>query len=112
MKPRTKFQHKVVEASKKLPNLTPAQIRWAFTHVVEPIGRRTSKGEITCLDCGEVFHNTTKHKQCVCPHCGTKLLIEDTRKLNFKQREYAAYITTSDGLQVIRIFMVDYYAKI
>lgn len=60
MKPRTKFQHKVVEASKRLPDLTPAQIRWAFTHVVEPIGRRTSKGEITCLDCGEVFHNMTK----------------------------------------------------
>lgn len=112
MKPRTKFQHKVVEASKRLPDLTPAQIRWAFTHVVEPIGRRTSKGEITCLDCGEVFHNTTKQKHCVCPHCGAKLRIEDTRKLNFKQREYAAYITTSDGLQVIRIFMVDYYAKI
>ena len=112
MKPRTKFQHKVVEASKKLPNLTPAQIRWAFTHIVEPIGRRTSKGEITCLDCGEVFHNTTKHKQCVCPHCGTKLLIEDTRKLNFKQHAYAVFITTCDGLQVVRIFMVDYYAKI
>ena len=112
MKPRTKFQHKVVEASKRLPDLTPAQTRWAFTHVVEPIGRRTSKGEITCLDCGEVFHNTTKQKRCVCPHCGTKLRIEDTRKLKFKQREYAAYITTSDSLQVIRIFIVDYYARI
>ena len=112
MKPRTKFQHKVVEASKRLPDLTPAQIRWAFTHVVEPIGRRTSKGEITCLDCGEVFHNTTKQKRCVCPHCGAKLRIEDTRKLKFKQHDYAAFIAACDGLQVIRIFMVDYYAKI
>ena len=58
MKPKTKFQHKVVEASKRLPELSPAQIRWACTHVIEPIGRRTSKGEITCLDCGDELVKT------------------------------------------------------
>lgn len=112
MKPKNKFQQKVIEASKKLPPLTAAQIRWANTKVLNAVGRRTTKGDITCLDCGEVFHNTTKQKRCICPHCGTKLRIEDTRKRTFKQCRYALYITTCDGLQVIRIFMVDYYAKI
>jgi hypothetical protein len=112
MQPRTKFQKKAVEASKKLPPLTPAQERWAYTKVVEAVGRRSSKGIVTCLDCGEVFYNDTKQKHCTCPACRTRLRIEDTRKQKFNQEGYATYITTCDGLQVIRIFKVHYYAKI
>lgn len=112
MKPKNKFQQKVVEASKKLPPLTPAQERWAYTKVIESVGQRTRKGVVTCLDCGEVFHNDTKRKHCTCPACRTRLRIEDTRKQKFQQREYATYITACDGLQVIRVFMVKYYARI
>lgn len=112
MQPRTKFQKKAVEANKKLPPLTPAQERWAYTKVVEAVGRRSSKGIVTCLDCGEVFYNDTKQKHCTCPACRTRLRIEDTRKQKFNQEGYATYITTCDGLQVIRIFKVHYYAKI
>lgn len=112
MKPRNKFQQKAVEASKKLPPLTPAQERWAYTKVIESVGRRTRKGVVTCLDCGEVFHNDTKRKYCTCPACRTRLRIEDTRKQKFQQREYATYITACDGMQVIRVFMVNYYAKV
>lgn len=43
MKPRNKFQQKAVEASKKLPPLTPAQERWAYTKVIESVGQRTRK---------------------------------------------------------------------
>lgn len=112
MQPKTKFQKKAVEASKKLPSLTPAQEKWAYTKVIESIGQRTKKGVVTCLDCGEVFHNITARKHCTCPACRTKLRIEDTRKQKFQQREYATYITACDGLQVIRVFMVNYYAKV
>lgn len=112
MQPKTKFQKKAVEASKKLPSLTPAQEKWAYTKVIESIGQRTKKGVVTCLDCGEVFHNITARRHCTCPACRTKLRIEDTRKQKFQQREYATYITACDGLQVIRVFMVNYYAKV
>lgn len=112
MQPKTKFQKKAVEASKKLPPLTDAQLRWAYTKVIESVGQRTKKGIVTCLDCGEVFHNATARKHCTCPACRTKLRIEDTRKQKFQQREYATYITACDGLQVIRVFMVNYYAKV
>lgn len=112
MQPRTKFQKKAVEASKKLPPLTPAQERWAYTKVVEAVGRRSSKGIVTCLDCGEVFYNDTKQKHCTCPACRTRLRIEDTRKQKFSQSMYATYITACDDLQVIRVFIVDYYAKV
>ena len=112
MKPRNKFQQKAVEASKKLPPLTPAQERWAYTKVIESVGRRTKKGVVTCLDCGEVFHNDTEWKHCTCPACRTRLRIEDTRKQKFQQREYATYITACDGMQVVRVFMVNYYTKV
>lgn len=112
MQPKTKFQKKAVEASKKLPPLTPAQVRWAYTKVVEAVGRRSSKGIVTCLDCGEVFYNDTKQKHCTCPACRTRLRIEDTRKQKFSREGYATYVTACDGLQVIRIFKVHYYAKI
>lgn len=55
MKPKNKFQQKVIEASKKLPPLTAAQIRWANTKVLNAVGRRTTKGDITCLDCGSTI---------------------------------------------------------
>lgn len=112
MQPKTKFQKKAVEASKKLSPLTDAQLRWAYTKVIESVGQRTKKGIVTCLNCGEVFHNATTQKHCACPACRTKLRIEDTRKQKFQQREYATYITACDGLQVIRVFMVNYYAKV
>lgn len=112
MKPRNKFQQKVVETSKKLPSLTPAQVRWAYTKIVEPIGRRSGKGVVTCLECGETFHNTTAQDYCTCPVCKAKLRIEDTRKRKFNQREYATYITACGGLQVVRVFLVCYHAKI
>ena len=108
MKPKNKFQQKAIEASKKLPPLTPAQERWAYTKVIESVGRRTRKGVVTCLDCGKVFHNDTKQQHCTCPACRTRLRIEDTCKRKFQQREYATYITACDGLQVIRVFMVNY----
>lgn len=112
MKPKNKFQRACVGASKKLPTLTPAQERWAYTKVIESVGRRTCKGMITCLDCGKVFYNDTKGKHCICPTCRTKLRIEDTRKQKFSQRKYATYITACEGFQVIRVFMVHYYAKV
>ncbi|MTT07169.1 PcfJ-like protein, partial [Proteus mirabilis] len=110
MKPRNKFQQKAVEASKKLPPLTPAQERWAYTKVIESVGQRTRKGVVTCLDCGKVFHNDTKQQYCTCPACGTRLRIENTRRQKFQQREYVTYITACDGMQVVRVFMVNYYA--
>ena len=112
MKPKNKFQRACVEASKKLPPLTDAQKRWAYTKLIEPVGRRTANGLVYCLDCGEVFYNDTKRKHCTCPNCRTKLYIEDTRKQKFEQRMYATYITACEGLQVIRVFTVDYYAKV
>lgn len=49
MKPKNKFQARIVDASKTLPKLTKTQIQWGYNNVIQYVGRRTDKGVITCL---------------------------------------------------------------
>lgn len=46
MKPKNKFQEKIVEASKDLPKFTLSQIQWGYDNAIEYVGRRTDKGII------------------------------------------------------------------
>ena len=77
MKPKNKFQQRVVEASKKLPKLTNEQIEWSKNNVIEHIGRRTDKGKITCTKCGHswqgVGYLVDTLTDCDCPNCKAKL---------------------------------------
>ena len=52
MKPKNKFQQRIVEASKTFPKLTKMQIQWGYANTIKHIGRRTDKGKITCTKCG------------------------------------------------------------
>lgn len=100
MKPRTKFQRTVAEASQTLPPLTPAQIQWGCKHCIEHIGRRTMTGEITCTECGHKW----KHgeEDTVCPACQTRLRVETTRRRTFYDYEYLCIVTRCAGFQVLR----------
>ena len=112
MKPRNKFQAQALEASKKLPKISDMQIKWAYKNCIERIGRRTKKGVVSCLECGHAWENKTTKTHCTCPHCNTKLKIEDTKKRIFKDYQYFCIITAQDGFQVLRFFYIDYFAKI
>lgn len=39
MKPKNKFQARVVEVSKRLPKLTQTQIQWAYNNVIEQLSK-------------------------------------------------------------------------
>lgn len=60
MKPKSKLQKQLVEASEKLPKLTDIQIQWAYNNVIEHIGSRTKKGKITCSKCGHSWQGHGK----------------------------------------------------
>jgi len=111
MKPRTKFQKRVVEASKKLTPATKAQIRWAYQNCIEHIGVRTKKGIITCLECSHLWTDKREEKYIACPDCKTRLIIQDTRKRVFKDWQYFCMITACEGLQALRFFYINYYAR-
>jgi hypothetical protein len=111
MKPKNKLQKQVLEASKKLPSVSETQLKWAYLHCFEHIGRRTKKGVVTCLECGHSWTETTTEKHCNCPGCNVKLRIADTRQSVFKQTEYFCMITVCEDFQVLRFFYINSYAK-
>lgn len=116
MKPKNKFQAQIVQASKTLPKLTPAQIKWGFDNTIEPIAHRTEKGVMTCTECNHSWqgegHLVTVLTDCICPQCHTKLKVEITKKRSFKQLEYMTVITAHKGYQVIRTVQFSYTVKL
>ena len=106
MKPRTKLQQRIFALSQRLAPITEKQKEWAFAHCFKHYGRRTKKGAAACLECGYTWNDKhLKPGASVCPHCGCKIEIIETRKRRFKRDEaYFCVLTTFRGYQVIRYF--------
>lgn len=116
MKPKNKRQKEVIALSKRLPEITEAQKRWAYKNCFDHIGKRNTKGMITCLECGHSWQGEKSHLVnailgCECPKCATRLQINTTRQRVFKQTEYLCIVTTFKGFQVLRFFYIDVYRK-
>jgi rubrerythrin len=87
MKPKNKFQQRVVEVSNKLPKLTKKQVQWGYDNIIEHIGQRTDKGKITCTKCGHSWQGkgylVDTLTECNCPNCKTRLKVKTTKKRAF-----------------------------
>ena len=110
MRAKTRLQHKVASANERLLPPTAKQEKWAFRHCLDHYAYRTKSGQTTCMDCGHQW-NETKEKTCRCPHCGTKLKIENTLRRKYRDKVYFATLTTQDGLQVQRVFLLTAYFR-
>lgn len=111
MQPRTKLQQRVWSLSKQLNPISKDQREWAFKNCLDHVGYR-SKKNVFCLDCDNIWDGSQKGKSLVCPACGTKLDILDTRKRNYDQRYvYFAILEVIDGFQLIRYFEMHSYHK-
>jgi DNA-directed RNA polymerase subunit RPC12/RpoP len=112
MKPRTQFQFEVMEQHQRLYKREAELLPWAKRECLDHIGYAT-KNRVVCMDCGETFSpDLIKRKRATCPHCGTKLTIEQSRKQTHKQREYFAIGEIFRGYQVMRYFELFSYHKI
>lgn len=116
MKPKNKFQQHVLELSKRLPQISESQQRWAYKHCFDHISKRNAKGTLTCLECGHSWQDDNSPLSdavlgCKCPHCATQLEIKATQQRVFKEIEYFGIITTCGGFQVIRYFHINAYRK-
>ncbi len=97
MKARTKFQHKVVAANRRLLPITEKQTEWAFRHTVGHYAFRTPSGQTTCLDYIE--------------RDAIAIVRTDAKDKDGREKLFSV-ITTQDGFQVQRIFrMTVYYHK-
>jgi len=104
MKPRTKLHFQVVDLSDELYAISKEQKQWAFTHCLPHKGY-ANKSRAFCLDCGETFSlELIKRKQATCPHCQTKLTIEETRKTTNEHTNYFAITEVVNEFQVVRNF--------
>lgn len=116
MKPRNKFQAQIAQLSNELPQITQPQLDWAKKHCFDHIGRRTTKGIVTCLECAHEWHSSNERNKdlsnTTCPNCGNKLQIETTQKRVFKQTEYICIVTEHMGFQVLRFIYIDVYRKV
>jgi len=111
MKPKNKFQKRIVELSGKLPPITEVQKQWAYQNCIEHIGRRTGKGVITCLGCGHSWKGNSELSDNLlgwdCPECNVKLNVKTTRKRVFRQEQYLCIVTAREDLQVLRFFVIE-----
>lgn len=105
------MQKEVARLSARLPKITESQKQYAYKVCFDHIGRRTKDGIIACTECGHKWKGDSplidNLTDCVCPNCGTKLQIKNTRDRKFGEKEYFCIITTCKGYQVIRFFFID-----
>lgn len=104
MIPRTRFQHLVARANENLPKLSQAPIEWAFRHTLRHFAFRNAKGQTYCLDCGHQWSESASSKSVICPNCGARLTLQDTRCRKATDKSYFSTLTTKEGLQVQRVF--------
>ena len=101
--------------SKELPPITKIQKEWAYHHCFEHIGRKTAKGNITCMNCGHTWQGSSHLADVLlgakCPECSVKLAVSNTLKRIFRQSEYFCTVTAKGNFQVLRFFLIQCVAR-
>lgn len=117
MKPKTEYQRRVMALSEKLPAITDKQKQWAFDNCFEK-NAFYNKGEAWCLMCSNTFPVAISslmvdvlEEYVVCPHCGKKVRLQNSRKVKFEDKWYYTILTTRNGFQVCRHFIVSKYLR-
>lgn len=106
MKARTKLEKMVVASNLKLSAIAPKAIEWASKMLIEHPAFRTPSMKVTCGDCGHRFSYDGKAKYVVCPHCKSRIHVEDTLKRKFERRTYFSTLEVINGLQVQRVSLL------
>lgn len=103
MQPRNSFEQQIEEAGRTLRPISARQIRWAFDRCFVRYGRRTTKGVITCTECGHAWTDKAARTHCICPACHTRLTIDDNHlRRIYDTADYALFMTVRGGMQVLR----------
>ena len=103
MKPKNKFQQRVVEASRTLPAITKEQIQWGYDNAIKYLGYHSKKGIITCSKCGHSWQGEgeliTTILGCDCPNCKSKLTVKATAKRTFNDSYYMTVIVLTKDIR-------------
>ncbi len=105
MKPRNLKEKHIVELNGRLRPLTTSQRNWALNSTINHYGYRLKSGMCTCMKCGHEWLET-RNGMCLCPECGTRIEIKDTKERVIRDKSYFNVITTMEGYQVVRMFLM------
>lgn len=113
MRPRNRRERLVAELSAKLPAITEKQKQWAISTCFDKVGNY-EKGMVWCSQCGSIFDKTSSElgielvgDKTICPHCGTRLALKNSRKRKISESWYFTILTTCKGFQVCRHFIIE-----
>lgn len=113
MRPRNKQERLIAGLSSSLPAITPKQKQWAIDSCFEKVGY-AAKGEVWCSQCGMVHDKISSElgitlvgDETICPHCGTRLKLKNSRKRKISESWYFTILTTCKGYQVCRHFIIE-----
>lgn len=117
MKPKSKYQQYIVELSRKLPAITYKQEQWAYDNCFEKVGYY-NKSSVWCSHCGAVTAMQSNELMIeligdtmICPECGRKLALKNSRKTKHQEKWYYTILTTKKGFQVCRHFIVEKFIR-
>lgn len=105
MKPKNKKQQHIVELSGRLRPLTTPQMTWALSNTIKHYVYRLKSGMCTCMKCGHEWLET-RNGMYLCPECGTRIEIKDTKERVIRDKSYFNVITTMGDYQVVRMFLM------
>jgi len=114
MKPRNKYERKIVEYSNGLRPINKRQYDYAFAKCFPDNHVRRTHKELCCFTCGYKWENKEQPlllsiDGCTCPHCGKKLKVRPNRIKRFSDDSYFAIITMCHGIQLVRYFYLKRY---
>lgn len=105
MKPRNLKGKHIVELNGRLRPLTTPQMNWALNSTINHYGYRLKSGMCTCMKCGHEWLEA-RNGMCLCPECGTRIEIKDIKERVIRDKSYFNVITTMEGYQVVRMFLM------
>lgn len=105
MRPRNLREKHIVELNGRLRPLTTPQMNWALNSTINHYGYRLKSGMCTCMKCGHEWLEN-RDGTCLCPECGTRIEIKDTKERVIRDKSYFNVITTMEGYQVVRMFLM------
>lgn len=116
MKPRTKLHRRVMSLSAKLPAITEAQRVWAQEHCFTEYFAYRSAKSLECFECGHKWQEAedfilTALDGCVCPECGKRLKVRQSKAWSFRAVEYMCILSVRDGFQVVRLFCLNKFSR-
>ena len=91
--------------------ITKSVIKWAAEELTDHFAyHHPNSLRHTCMDCGHqwtISDAEKKNKTLVCPHCGRRLDVKETRDRVLRQSAYFTMLTTRKGLQVLRVALLN-----